>query len=183
MGNISNPCVNRWGINSFWSHYWYTDTKYNVFLKQDATLTLLLRTYLYYGTETTPNFWQDPFWHKSSNYSYKSELHYDCRWFIKHELDLGYSIAYVIRNESAESFEARWTILRFNKWFVISASWFQPDKLKNKRRRKSKIVHQMVTTFPPKSSNYKQKFLLIRLNNLLKKNISKTTISSDKYVF
>ena len=183
MGNINNPCINRWGVNTFWNHYWYTDMKYNVFLQQDVMFTTLLKIYLHYGAETPAVFWQDPFWYKLKNYSAYDELHYDCRWFVKHEVDLGYSISYVIRNEGPETFETRWTIMRFNNWIVINVSWFQPDKLKNKRRRRSNVVHQFIVDSKLKPSVFKKTRLFARLTNNIQHTLTAKLTPNTRYLF
>lgn len=183
LGNLSNPCINRWGINAFWSHYWYTDTKYSLFLQQDVMMSVLLKTYIHYGSRNPPRFWQDQYWHKTKNYTSKCDLHHDNRWFVKHEIDLGYSVAYIMRNEGPELFEARWNILRFNRWFVINVSWFQPDKTKNKRKKRSNVFHQLVTSYNPKSQFYKNKRLLIRFNTLITTQLLKTSSRSSSYIF
>ena len=136
LGNINNPCVNRWGINSFWSHYWYSDKRYNQFLQQDIMFTTLIKTYVYYGAEAPPRFLQDKMWYKRSNLLIENWLPYENRWYTKVEIDLGYTVAYILRRESPEIFETRWNILRFNKWVVFNVRWLQPNKTKKKNEIK-----------------------------------------------
>ena len=183
MGNINNPCINRWGVNSFWSHYWYTDMKYQIFIQQDLTFTTLLKIYLRYGAETPAVLWQDPLWYKSSTYTAFDELHYDCRWFVKHEIDLGYSIAYIIRNESSETFESRWTVLRFNQWFIINVSWFQPDKLKNKRKKRSTVVRQFLLGTSNKSRTHNRTKTVSRFYNTVRYSLYSKTLPQSTYLF
>ena len=49
MGNMSNPTINRWGLNLFWYKYWYTDKNYNLNTQIDAAMVYLVHTFLNFG--------------------------------------------------------------------------------------------------------------------------------------
>ena len=183
MGNINNPCINRWGVNSFWSHYWYSDNRYYQFIQQDSMFSTILKTYIHYGSDTPPKFVQDPLWYKNPTDNTKMKLHRDNRWFYVVEKDLGYSFSYIIRNEGSETFESRWVVLRFNKWCVISVSWFQPDKLFNKRRRKSQIVNHLLVTDKLLPLQKKKSRVYVRFLSSLRHHLPQLLETKESYLF
>lgn len=146
-------------------------------------LSLALQTYIYYGVEIPPKFLQDPFFYKKENYTVSSDLLYDYRWFTVVEEDLGYSFSYIIRNDGAEIFETRWTILRFQKWFIINVSWFQPDKLKNKRLRKSQIFNKLVVSRQHSQEHARSVRSWARISTLAREQTLKSLHKHPTYVF
>ena len=183
LGNINNPCVNRWGINSFWSHYWYSDKRYNQFLQQDIMFTTLIKTYVYYGAEAPPRFLQDKMWYKRSNLLIENWLPYENRWYTKVEIDLGYTVAYILRRESPEIFETRWNILRFNKWVVFNVRWLQPNKTKKKKRNKALTSGFTVNAKKSKTDTSKMSRIISRFSSSLKYTNFKSTCNKEDYIF
>jgi hypothetical protein len=183
LGNFSNPCINRWGLNSFWSSYWYADLKYYQFLQQDVMFHTILKIYLNYGAEAPQTFFQDKRWYKKQNYKFRPTIHLDYRWLTRHEVDLGYSIKYIFRIPNIETFDSRITLMRYNKWYIISASWCQPDKLVNKRHRISQVSHQLVTDKKLRGSFYKNKKVVIRLKTLIQSQLTSCLQKNSSYIF
>ena len=183
MGNINNPCVNRWGLNSFWNHYWYSDNKYHLFLQQDSLFLLLLKTYLKYGAETPMNFIKNLYWYKLTNRQNTNPMKLNHRWYTVLEEELGYSHSYIIRLETPEIFESQWTVLRFNKWIIITIQWFQPDKKKNKLLKQTRVKGHLFVTRPKPLLENKQRKLLVRSLSLLNAKLPHVLTNSTKYVF
>ncbi len=58
MGNMSNPSINRWGLNLFWYRYWFNDKNNALVVHQDNVVNKLLLTYLHYGLLFTKNIFK-----------------------------------------------------------------------------------------------------------------------------
>ena len=183
MGNINNPCINRWGVNSFWSHYWYSDNRYHQFLQQDTMFSTFLKIYIHYGCDTPPKFFQDKLWYKKTFDDTKMKLYRDNRWFHVIEAELNYDYYYIIRNEHTETFESRWVILRYNKWFVVSISWFQPDKTLNKRKKLTRTMKHILTSHPTTTLSDKKTRTLSRFSSILKTRCCSSLEGNNAYVF
>lgn len=136
---MSNPCINRWGLNSFWHHFWYSDTHYSLYVQQDKIIADLIQLYLKYGTVHSSVFYRSFFWYKTSNKSRPNVLNYYYRWVTTEETEHAEAHTSRLRLESAEAFYTRVSVLRFDSWLIVNLYWFQPDKLKNKRAKRSTI--------------------------------------------
>ena len=145
--------------------------------------TLLLKTYIYYGTQVTPQYIQNKLWYKTVEAKTRDLLRHDYRWFYVTEPDLGYAFSYIVRNESPELFEAKWSILRFNKWIIFNIHWFQPDKMRNKRSRKTKTVGRLLVSHPTEPLNSKHVKLYKRLTLLTRLGLNNATSKKPTYVF
>lgn len=145
--------------------------------------TLLLKTYIYYGTQVTPQYIQNRLWYKNIDSKTRDLLRHDYRWFYVTEPDLGYAFSYIVRNETPELFEARWSILRYNKWIVFNIHWFQPDKMKNKRSRKTRTVGRLLVSHTTQSNKEKTVRLYKRLNLITKYSTYPLFTKDKRYAF
>ena len=135
---MSNPCINRWGLNSMWNHYWYSDSSYSLNLGQDRVILDLTYTYLNYGTDHTYRLFWNNFWYKSSpspNFQVLSSYY---RWIPLYSEILRTTSYYPFRVVSEERFETRVSVLRYNSWFILNLYWLQPDKVRRRKLRISK---------------------------------------------
>jgi len=136
---MSNPCINRWGLNSFWHHYWYSDSRYYLNVQHDNLVLELLTTYLNYGTDVSSPMFLNSFWYKTSTKSKPQSLDQYYRWATVYNDTLRTTSTYRLRKESEETFRTRINILKFSSWFIVNVYWFQPDKDKLKRSRRAKM--------------------------------------------
>lgn len=184
MGNINNPCVNRWGLNTFWNHYWYSDTKYALFLQQDSILTLLIKTYITYGGHPALKSYRNSYWIHRSHISHSDRSTRDYRHCTVHEKELNYFYRFRLRLESAERFESQWVVLRFNHWVVLSISWFQPDKQLNKRLKKSAASNLLISSSPNVNKQAVQALRTSRLASLVHHSLLKSPrVTAQPYLF
>ena len=136
---MSNPCINRWGLNSVWSHYWFSDSRYYLNLQHDSIVLDLLNVYLNYGSDFYTNMLWNPFWYKTSSAANSRDLTKYYRWLSVYN-DISMSThTYPFRLSSEERFMTRISILKFNSWYVVNLYWFQPDKKRNKRLMQAKL--------------------------------------------
>ena len=135
MGNMSNPCLNRWGSSTFWSVFWYSDNYYAKNLQQDRIFEKLLNIYLFYGLQTKSTFFLSNYWFYSkplnSNLSLKSPMENPnnyFRWFEYHDSGLGKKFKDCLREKTTDVYMMKLWILKFVNWIVINVYWFKPIK-------------------------------------------------------
>ncbi len=160
---MSNPCINRWGLNSFWQHYWYSDSRYYLNLQHDSLVLDLLNTYLKYGNQLNPKMFYNIFWYKTAPKPYSQDVSMYYRWVNTYNEMLRTANTYRLRIENEETFRARASVLKFNSYFIVNIYWFQPDKDKNKRARLARVrkVTNVVNLLPYSKSS------VIKLNSTL----------------
>jgi len=134
---MSNPCINRWGLNSFWHHYWYSDSRYALNVHQDKIFITLLQTFLLYGLRAPTNWFWNKHWYKTS-VSSATELplkdYY--RWITIYHENIKSIETYRLRLKSDEHFQTRINVLKFDSTVVVNVYWFQPDKKLKKRLKR-----------------------------------------------
>ena len=161
---MSNPCINRWGLNSFWHHYWYSDSRYYLNAQHDNLVLELLTTYLNYGTDVSSPMFLNSFWYKTAVKPQPQDLSRYYRWATVYNDTLRTTNTYRLREESEETFRTRINILKFSSWFVVNVYWFQPDKDKLKRSRRAKLRRKTNVT----SGFYTSKSHVTKFNTALK---------------
>lgn len=151
---MSNPCINRWGLNSLWRHYWYSDSRYAVNLQHDKLIIELVYIYLNYGSDlSTQNYWS-PFWYKTNPRPNKENIDNYYRWTSVYDPEAQEHITYRFRkNREDETFETRVNILKFQSWIVFNLYWFQPDKKRMKRLKIARLTHRLALHTQNKRSN------------------------------
>ena len=137
---MSNPCISRWGLNTFWYNYWYSDLFYADNVQQDKMFTELVQLYLKYGTAYSSTFTYNLFWYKTAIKPRPTNLHHYYRWVLTKGREPDEIFTSRLRFETAEVFQTRVSVLRLNSWFILNIYWFQPDKFFTKRARKSKTL-------------------------------------------
>jgi hypothetical protein len=59
---MSNPSINRWGLNLFWYKYWFTDKNNALVIHQDNIINKLMLIYLHFGLFFTKNIFFNKYW-------------------------------------------------------------------------------------------------------------------------
>jgi len=139
MGNMSNPCINRWGLNTFWHNFWYADFNYSYNQKQDKIFSTLIQIFLFNGVNLTYNLFANQYWY-SKNYSQLSTKSYQ-RWITRKPNQFGEIMRYSLRQEADCVFPMKIWILKYSHWVVINQYWFQPLKKKRQRGIKESPKH------------------------------------------
>ena len=146
---MSNPCINRWGLNAMWYHYWYSDSSYSLNLSQDRLILDLTQTYLNYGTDHTTKLFWNSFWYKSNLTPQTVDLKSYYRWLPLYSEILRTTSYYPFRTSSEERFNTRASVLRYNSWFILNLYWFQPDKIRQRKLRIAKPYRYTSVTITP----------------------------------
>jgi len=130
---MSNPSINRWGLNLFWYKFWFSDKNMQKIFHQDYNFDKLIYFFIRYGLLLqTPLFFNN-YWF-STNYTNLRNT------FIKNQLNYFRIIEYrnkvinetttsKIRNNLKNIFFSRLWILRFQNWLVFNFYSFQPVKI------------------------------------------------------
>lgn len=176
---MSNPCINRWGLNSVWHHYWYSDSRYYLNLQHDSIVLDLLNVYLNYGADFHTKMLWNPFWYKTSVQPSKLSLSKYYRWLSVYN-DVSMSTQnYPFRLSSEERFMTRISVLKFNSWYVVNLYWFQPDKKKNKRLQQAKLK-----TFTALQTSYPRSLSALTKTRALSRMVSPySTTGTRRYNF
>jgi len=138
MGNLSNPSINRWGLNLFWYNYWFADKNKSFEIHQDNLINKLMYIYLNYGIFKKNSKYSFRFWTFSNLKSINSYLIEDRERVLQYLRFSQYKnkltqetkiISFRIKRKDLH-FTKFW-ILRFNKWLIINIYALQPLKKKS----------------------------------------------------
>ena len=161
MGNMSNPSINRWGLNLFWYKHWFTDKNYHLSVQHDLAINKLVYTFLNFGILFPVNIFLNKYWlSKSKNINYYNE--HNTKYYrvmsFKNLITLETSY-YNQRIKIENVYQSKIWILKFQHWVMINFYCFNPIKKRDLASRK-KIKHGNSDIFLTKSEyrfeNYKR---------------------------
>jgi hypothetical protein len=69
---MSNPSINRWGLNLFWYRFWYNDKKNSLIVNQDNLFNKLMLIYIHYGLLLPNNIFLNNYWFNISKKNNRS---------------------------------------------------------------------------------------------------------------
>jgi len=184
---MSNPLINRWGLNLFWYNFWFTDKNNQFFIHQDSLITSLISIYTQYGLITFKSIFINNYWYNNfniirQNYINNHNLTYFRSMEFKNRL-LNEINFITIRNKIKNIYKSKIWILRYQKWLIINFYCFQPF---TKKQALLKSQYKKTDSYLPQNTltnktqiKYKS---LIRYNYLLKF-IFNNLINKNKYYF
>jgi hypothetical protein len=163
---MSNPTINRWGLNLFWYRLWYNDKNNALIIHQDNLINKLILIYIHYGLLINTNFFVNKYWYLNYKITYNA---LNENWNLKYFRIVEYKNrvsneekSYKIRNKLKNIYYSKIWILRYQNWLMVNFYCFQPlTSKKNKKIRKSKEVGFYL------SSNKKTKNLTTRYRMFL----------------
>jgi len=168
MGNMSNPSINRWGLNLFWYKYWFNDKNNSSVIHQDNLINKLLLIYIHYGLLHNKNIFLNKYWYFINSKSLKNHQDlYNLKYFRLVEYKnriFKESKSYKIRNKIKNIYFSKMWILRYQKWLLVNFYCFQPMSFKiNKKILKKKSLDFYIdkNTKTTKFLTYRQKFFLL----------------------
>ena len=176
---MSNPCINRWGLNSFWHHYWFSDTKYALNLQHDRLILELLQTFIKYGSNVHKLTFWNPFWYKKNIQPSNTNSNYLYRWVTMYSKSADTNSTYRLRKEGEEIFLARTSFLKLNSWLIVNFYWFQPDKSKKKRVLRTSTRRRIHT----RTCLYTSSSILLKTRTLLQFQLTNNSPSTLPYDF
>jgi hypothetical protein len=128
---MSNPVVNRLGLNLFWHQFWYSDIRYSSYVQQDMLILLLIEIYLSYGSNFCTNVFYHPYWYKTTAFCPPPLVHKHYRWASILNKVFKTLTTYRFRIRRDNVIFTRLSLLRFNSWLLVNIFWFKPNKLYN----------------------------------------------------
>lgn len=133
---MSNPSINRWGVNLFWYQHWFNDKNYNLWLQQDLAILKIVYTFLNFGLFYHKNINVSPYWIKKlKNTNYYNEFTTKYFRIMNFKNILTKEISqYNERLKVENVFQSRIWILKFQDWIIINFYSYSP--LKKKRKKK-----------------------------------------------
>jgi hypothetical protein len=172
---MSNPSINRWGLNLFWYRFWFNDKTNALTINQDNLINKLILIYTHFGLLHFKNVFFNKYWFSTlSNFNFTSQNQYNLKYFrlieYKNKVLNEYKL-YKIRNKIKNLYYSKIWILRYQKWLIVNFYCFQPFTNKNL----SKISRKRSLNFYlNKTKNYyiinRYKFFLFYFLNLFLKN-------------
>jgi hypothetical protein len=165
--NLSNPCLNRWGFNIFWTKFWYSDNFYSQNLQHDIFFEKLIYTYLTYGISLSKKNITNAFWFAKDLSSLLIWPNSYYRWYTRLSSLDEHSGFYKIRKSLTDIYYMRCWVFKFMNWTVINIYWFRSTKTnKLSFLQKNKILNQF-STIPSKD-----KITLKRLKFFISKDLA-----------
>lgn len=142
LGNMSNPSINRWGLNLFWYNFWYNDKISSLIIQQDILLDKFVNIYLQFGFVYDKNIFINKHWFSNYNLPYfsintESNLKYFRLVEYKNKIINQYK-SYKIRNQIKNTYFSKLWILRFQNWLILNIYAFKPLITRNKKLIKKK---------------------------------------------
>jgi len=165
---MSNPCINRWGLNTIWYNFWYKDFDFAYEHKQDCIFSKLLTLFLFYGVNLTYNIFANTYWY-STAYTKLAIRSYQ-RWITRKPNQFGEVVHLSVRKEADCVFPMKLWILKYSHWIIINQYWFQPIKKRRVWSANEDPRHlDSVSIFPSKNQTILQKIKTIVSKTFLKK--------------
>jgi hypothetical protein len=174
---MSNPSINRWGLNLFWYRFWYNDKKNSLIIHQDNLINKLILFYLHFGVLYPKNFFINKYWYFFYNFKYSFLFdNFNIKYFRLIEYKnkaLNEYKSYKIRHKIKNLYYSKIWILRYQNWLIINFYTFQPlISKKNKKILKKKEINFYLNKVKSDTffiKRYKL-FLFSILNNFINKN-------------
>ena len=176
---MSNPCINRWGINTFWYRFWYSDNNYSENIKHDSLFIKLLNIYLYHGINLPSNIFFNKYWYLGSSLTTIIPDYF--RFFTYKNKILGVQSSYRLRQKTTDIYPMKVWLLKFDKWILINFYWFQPLKKKfNSRTNRFNLTRDLYNV--PRLDSFHTNSIR-RLKTLLSVTFFKTFLTKSYYHF
>lgn len=172
---MSNPLINRWGLNLFWYKIWYIDRNQFLFFNQDELIEKLIFLYLHFGVLYSKNLFFNKYWYLNVDLKliHNSNLKYYRVIEYKNKL-LNKSYFYNIRIKIKNIHITKLWLLRYQNWLVLNFYCFQLIKKKNALKnlfKQSKSLYSAQNIFDfTKIKRIKLIFFFMLNNSLIKKN-------------
>ena len=78
---MSNPSINRWGLNLFWYRFWYNDKINSLIINQDNIINKLILIYTHFGLLHNKNLFFNKYWFfNSSNIEFINQNDYNMKY-------------------------------------------------------------------------------------------------------
>lgn len=174
---MSNPSINRWGLNLFWFRMWYADKNQPLIINQDMLFNRLIFIYVRYGLFHLRAFFLNNYWYFGCSNIIINFLNNN---FTKYFRIIEYKNKVLnkfsqhrVRNEIKNIYFTKIWIMKYQNWLILNLYNYQPLKKKTQNKINSnKEIDYYLEKNKKNITMLRFKFLLLfTLNNLLTKNI------------
>lgn len=163
---MSNPTINRWGLNLFWYRFWYTDKNSSFSFHQDNLIKQLILIYSHYGLLSFKNLFINKYWYFKYNINFtlvQNEYNLKYYRFVEYKNKIiNETRISKLRKKLKNLYYSKIWILRYQNWLLINFYCFQPLITKKKKKNKKKRELDLYTI-----SNTNIKFLIRRFKFFL----------------
>lgn len=172
---MSNPSINRWGLNLFWYRFWYNDKINALTINQDNLINRLILIYTHFGLLHFKNIFLSKYWFVNlKTLTTVSQNNYNLKYFRIVEYRnkvLNEYKTYKIRNKIKNLYYSKIWVLRYQKWLIVNFYCFQPltSKYLKKNIKKKSLDFYLDDTKNSKLT-LRYKFFLFYFLNLFLKN-------------
>lgn len=158
---MSYPVINRWGLNLFWTKFWYND-KVNLPLNhQGLIFEKIIIIYLNYGLYALKNFVVQKYWYRQTRITnfnfFKETLKYFRNISYKNKALNDYS-SYRMRVKVKSLFFSKIWFIISQKWMIINVFAFTPL-----RKKKTIKLKKNYGLFSIKTNNSIYKFYKLKI--------------------
>jgi hypothetical protein len=173
---MSNPSINRWGLNLFWYRYWFNDKTNSLTVHQDNLFNKLILLYLHFGVLYSKNIYLSKYWYINYNINYLNLLNdSNVKYFriieYKNKI-VNETKIYKLRNKVKNLYFSKIWILRYQRWLILNFYCFQPyNSKKSKKKFFRKNLNFYIDKHDKNTSFFKRYklFLFMFLNNFFNK--------------
>jgi hypothetical protein len=180
---MSDPIINRWGLNLFWYRLWFNDWNPSINIHQDSLINKLVQIFINYGLSHYKNLFLNKRFFPHIINNYKNFLHDHAIKYtrlVEHKnKTTGENRAFQQRLKAKNLFCSKLWILRYQNWLILNFYFFQPLKPRRRSLNRFKTpldgfsIEQRQAT---RNIFVRNKFLIARL-------LSFATIDSKYYKF
>lgn len=129
---MSNPLVNRWGSNTYWTSLWYSDMFYSANVQHDSAIVELLKIYFFYGLQTPKNIFFRKYWYLSKR-SFRTPQHvnFSNKYFRTYAHKIYWDEtpdSYKTRTRTRDIYPLKTWIFKCHNWVLINFYWYKPMK-------------------------------------------------------
>jgi hypothetical protein len=144
---MSYPVINRWGLNLFWTKFWYSDKINLANNHQSSIFENLILIYLNYGLFFSKNPTIKKYWYRGSSIKdfnfYNQAVKY-FRFVEYNNKALNDHNLYRLRLHIKNIYFSKMWILMSQKWVIFNMYIFNPIKKKRTLKKKKRVMNRSV---------------------------------------
>lgn len=189
IGNLSNPSINRWGLNLFWYNFWFTDKNHQKMLHLDYIINKLIYLYIFYGlflkkTMFSNHYWYDTEFDKEFILNFRANHFSNYFRVMEFKNRIRKEISYFrVRTRRKHIYISKLWILKYQKWLIINFYCFQPIKVKWHKRVKPRRDKSLISTNPKHRRTISDLSCTLIKNKFLLQFFTNFFISNSKYFY
>ena len=163
---MSNPLINRWGLNLFWYNFWYRDKNQFFNNHRDLILNKITNIFINYGVTLEQNNFINKYWYlnyKNINsltniITFTKNLNQKYFRIFQHKNRLTEEITFFYkRNKLKNIYFSKIWIFSYQNWIILFFLAFK--SLKKKKKKKKKLISSLFFNNNQNKNNLNQFFI------------------------